>query len=179
MLRLSNITPKILADLDTVADFTYASRIINLYTPIIHQKIAHTPSLCLMLRNVFQKLSCILNKPLVRILQAQSADDISVAQYYSNELVVYVNRVLDVVPLTVFRLLDNISITMDKLGGKSLPLKIERRNIGELAQLNERYTLARLTNNISVFTTWCIKYVINFIRYCTIRSTRYFTKWYS
>lgn len=152
MLRLSNITPKVLADLDVIGDFTYATRLINLYTPLIHQKIAQQPTVCLSLRNIFQKLSCLLNKPLVRILQAQSDDDISVAQYYSNELVCYVNRVLDVVPLTVFKLLDHISNTMDSLQSRALPLKIERRNIQSLAQLGDRYTLAKLTNNISIFT---------------------------
>jgi WASH complex subunit strumpellin len=42
---------------------------------------------------MFKKLSSLLDKPLVRILQAGSKDDVSVAQYYSSKLVLYVREV--------------------------------------------------------------------------------------
>jgi WASH complex subunit strumpellin len=151
MIRLANITPKLVSDLDIVADFSYAKKAIVAYTPLMHELVARDPSVCLLLRATFLKLSSILSIPLVRIIQAGSQDDVSVAEFYSTELVGYVRSVLDIVPRSVFRILDGIStITADRL--KPLPPKLERKFIKEASQLQERYALAKLTNNVSVFT---------------------------
>lgn len=151
MIRLANITPKLMNDLDVVADFSYSKLIISSYTPLIHELVARDPSLCLLLRATFLKLSSILSLPLVRIMQANSQDDVSVAEFYSTELVAYVRSVLEIVPRSVFRILDGIStISAERL--KPLPPKLERKYIKEASQLSERYALAKLTNNVSVFT---------------------------
>ena len=151
MVRLANITPRLLADLDIVTDFTYAKKLINAYTPLIHEQVARDPSICLLLRATFRKLSSLLSQPMVRITQAESKDDVSVAEYYSTDLVTYVRGVLEVVPVSVFRILDKITqINTTKL--KPLDSKIERKHLKEAAQLVERYALAKLTHNVSVFT---------------------------
>ena len=56
------------------------------------------PSIVLLLRATFLKCSSILSLPLVRITQAESNDDVAVADYYSSELVKYVRTVLDIIP---------------------------------------------------------------------------------
>lgn len=151
MVRLANITPKLLADLDVVTEFAYAKKLVTAYTPLIHEQIARDPSLCLLLRATFLKLSSLLSLPLVRITQAGSKDDISVAEYYSTDLVNYVRGVLEIVPISVFRILDRITqINTHKL--KPLPAKLERKYLKDSAQLVERYALAKLTYNVSVFT---------------------------
>jgi WASH complex subunit strumpellin len=68
------------------------------YTPHLHRRLKANPSMCLLLRATFQKMSSVLSLPLVRILQAGSKDDVSVAEYFSAELVAYVREVLQVIP---------------------------------------------------------------------------------
>ena len=46
--------------------------------------------------------------PLLRISQQQSPDLYSVSEYYSSELVAYVRRVLDVIPTSMFEILNRI-----------------------------------------------------------------------
>jgi len=151
MVRLANITHKLIADFDIIVEFAYAKKVITMYTPLIHEQIARDPSVCLLLRATFLKLSSILSLPLVRITQAGSKDDVSVAEYYSTELINYVRSVLEIVPISVFKILDKITeINTTKL--TSLQAKIERKYLKDAAQLYERYSLAKLTYNVSVFT---------------------------
>lgn len=110
LLRLANVTDKALADLEIVSDFTYAKKLIMSYTPLIHELVANRPSVCLLLRATFLKLTSILNAPLVRINQSESKDVESVAEYYSGDLLKYVRHVLDVVPRSVFQILDKITL---------------------------------------------------------------------
>ncbi len=125
--------------------------VVNDYTPLIHERIRQNPSTCLRLRAVFLKLSSILSLPLVRISQAGSADDVSVADYFSGELVSYVRNVLSVIPITVFKILDEIiQILTNQL--KPLATKIERKYLADMSQLSLRGQLAKCTHQVSVYT---------------------------
>ena len=96
------------------------------------------------LRAVFLKLASILDVPLVRITQANSPDTVSVAAYYSGELMQYVRRVLEIIPKTVFRVLAQIiDLQTHKLA--TLPIKVETTKLQDYAQLELRYELARMT----------------------------------
>ncbi len=101
MVRAISIREKTLSDLDIVSDFSYAWLLVRAYTPFLHQRLKVNPAMCLLLRATFQKMSSVLSLPLVRILQAGSKDDVSVAQFYSSELVAYVREVLQVIPKSV------------------------------------------------------------------------------
>eukprot|EP00471_Norrisiella_sphaerica_P000575 CAMPEP_0184482552 /NCGR_PEP_ID=MMETSP0113_2-20130426/4111_1 /TAXON_ID=91329 /ORGANISM="Norrisiella sphaerica, Strain BC52" /LENGTH=1139 /DNA_ID=CAMNT_0026862353 /DNA_START=88 /DNA_END=3507 /DNA_ORIENTATION=+ len=151
MIRTANITDSVLADLETISDFAYACEVINDYTSHLHHRIKSKPSTVLLLRATFLKLSSILSLPLVRITQCGSKDDISVAEYYSRNLVRYIRKVLEVVPKSVF---NTLALIIDLLTHKMkpVPTKIERLHLQNYAQLNERYTLARATHQVSVFT---------------------------
>jgi WASH complex subunit strumpellin len=151
MIRIVNVNHKLLADLEIISDFSYSYEIINDYTVLMHEKIKQNPSVCLLLRATFLKLASILSLPLVRISQANSADDISVADYYSTQLVSYVRTVLDIIPLSVFQILAQI-ITLQSNKMQVLPTKLERKYLKDFAQLDERYLLAKLTHQVSVFT---------------------------
>ena len=151
MIRTVNITDSLLGDLETISDFAYACEIIDQYTPHLHARIKSKPSTVLMLRSTFLKLSSILSLPLVRITQCGSKDDISVAEYYSSSLVKYIRKVLEIVPQSVFNTLARIiDLLTHKM--KIMPQKIERIHLVNYAQLDERYTLARATHQVSVFT---------------------------
>eukprot|EP00823_Brevimastigomonas_motovehiculus_P005461 TRINITY_DN4036_c0_g1_i1.p1 TRINITY_DN4036_c0_g1~~TRINITY_DN4036_c0_g1_i1.p1 ORF type:complete len:1167 (+),score=288.35 TRINITY_DN4036_c0_g1_i1:375-3503(+) len=151
MLRSVNITPKMMADLDIISDFSFAWSVIHSYTPLLHDRIRKKPSLVLLLRASFLKLSSILSLPLVRITQAGSKDDVSVADYFSSELVRYVRGVLEVIPQSVFATLDTI---IDLLTHKLKPVetKVERKLLNNASQLEQRYELAKATHGVSVFS---------------------------
>jgi WASH complex subunit strumpellin len=69
-----------------------------------------------------------------------SADVESVAQFYSSELVSFMRRVLDVIPRSVFEILQRI-IEVQTTQLRPLPVKFESQYLKEYAQLDERYVL--------------------------------------
>ena len=59
-------------------------------------------------------------------------------QYYSSELVAYVRKVLQIIPETMFRLLDQIiQLQTEKI--KDVPTRLDKDKIKDFAQLNERF----------------------------------------
>ena len=137
--------------METISDLSYAWELMNDYIIVLHQRVLREPATAVLLRSTFLKLASILDVPLIRISQCDSPDQVSVAEYYSSELVAFVRRVLDIIPVSVFRVLDQIvEIQTHRL--TPLPVKFEVQNLKEYAQLDERYDLARLTHQISVFT---------------------------
>jgi len=151
MIRTGNVSQKVMGDLEIVSDFSYALDIIHAYVPIMHERIRSRPDVVLFLRATFLKLSSILSLPLVRISQCESKDDVSVAEFYSSQLVAFVRKVLEVIPRSVFKILDE-SIQLQTTRLKEIPTKLERKYLREFAQLDERYTLARATHQVSVYT---------------------------
>ena len=87
----------------------------------------------------------------VRINQASSPDLESVAEYYSSQLVAFVRRVMDVVPTNMFLILNDI-IAVQTRSMRVLPARLERAELREYAQMEQRYRLARSTHQVSVFT---------------------------
>nr|XP_054772878.1 LOW QUALITY PROTEIN: WASH complex subunit 5-like [Lytechinus pictus] len=108
MIRTINIKEEVLITMQIVADVSYAWEIIDNYTPFMQQGIKNYPALVIKLRATFLKLASALDLPLIRINQANSPDLVSVSQYYSNELVAYVRKVLQIIPQTMFALLSQI-----------------------------------------------------------------------
>lgn len=62
----------------------------------MQDKIKKDPSSALLLKASFMKLSSIMNAPMVRIIQSNSPDFVSVSKYYSGELIKFVKEVLQV-----------------------------------------------------------------------------------
>lgn len=151
MLRTINIKEEVLIMLEIVADLSYAWEIIDSYTPFMQQGIKKDPSLAIKLRATFLKLASALDLPLLRINQAGSPDLMSVSQYYSNELVSYVRKVLHIIPETMFGLLAQI-IELQTNVIKEVPTRLMKDQLKVYAQLDERHEVAKLTHSISVFT---------------------------
>lgn len=151
MMRIVNVKKTVASTIAVVSDFSYAWDIINDFMHPMQERIKLTPHTVLTLRATFLKLSSVLELPLLRIIEAGSEDEKSVAEYYSSQLVDYIRRVLQVIPQTMFAILDEIAgLQTTRL--KELPQKIEKEEIGEYAQAEDRYTLAKNTHRISVFT---------------------------
>jgi len=146
-----NIREEFLGILATVSDMSYAWQLIREFVPRMQEQIKKDPSSVIMLRSTFLKLSSILDLPLVRINQAKSPDLISVSEYYSTELVKFVRKVLDIVPRSMFVILNEI-IDIETNQLPVLSAKIEKETIGNTAKLPVRQKLAQATYAISVFT---------------------------
>ncbi|XP_031552063.1 WASH complex subunit 5-like [Actinia tenebrosa] len=151
MIRTINIKEEVLITIQLVADLSYAWTIIDSYSGFMQQGIKANPSLVQKLRATFLKMASGMDLPLVRISQANSPDLVSVSQYYSGELVAYVRKVLQIIPETMFGLLDSI-IRLQTHSIKEVPTRLEKDKLREYAQFDERYQIAKLTHAISVFT---------------------------
>ena len=91
-----------------------------------------------------------MNQALVRIIESNSADFRSVANYYSGELVKFVKRVLQVIPTQIFSLLEQVSHILTN-NVKEFEVKLSKEELKEHAQYDQRFNLAKLTHKVSVF----------------------------
>jgi hypothetical protein len=99
----------------------------------------------------FLKLVSILDLPLLRITACGSKDGTSVSEYYSSALVRFVRSVLEIIPQSMFRILNEIiQLMTGQL--KPIPMKLERQYLKDFSQLDLRHTLARATHQVSVFS---------------------------
>ncbi|XP_019864763.1 WASH complex subunit 5 isoform X2 [Aethina tumida] len=151
MVRNMNIKEDVLINLQIIGDISYAWELIDAYTPIMQMGIKKEPTLVIKLRAVFLKLASALEIPLLRINQARSEDLISVSQYYSSELEIYVRKVLQIIPHMMFQKLARI-IEMQTSVLREIPTRLDKDKIKDYAQLNERFEFAELTHSISVFS---------------------------
>ena len=102
-----------------------------------------------------------MERPVLRISQARSNDMVSVAQYYSNELVAYVRKVLQIIPESLFKVLDQIiSLQTDKI--KELPTRLEKDKLRDLAQLNERFEVEL---NVMITSNWVPQTILDYSYY--------------
>ena len=151
MVRTVNVTEQVEADIDTVSDMSFAWALIRDYVGDMHERVRADPASVAVLRALFLKLTSVLNVPLVRITQAASKDEASVAQFYSGELVAFLRRVMEVIPAVVFSTLEG-AIRLQTRDMAPLPIRFELGALRDLAQGDARHDLARRTHLISVFT---------------------------
>lgn len=151
MIQTINIKEENLINLQIIADLSYAWSIIDNYTQIMQESIKAQPNLVIKLRATFLKLASALEIPLLRINQARSEDLVSVSQYYSNLLVNYVRKVIQIIPKTMFEILAKI-IQIQTESISELPTRLDKDKLRGHAKLDERYMVAKYTYSISVFT---------------------------
>lgn len=94
MIRIMGIKKEFLDHMRIISDFSFAWIAMERYLPILKDIIASDPSTVMMLRTVFLKMSSIMDTPLMHISNAGSTDFESVANYYSTQLLDFVQRVL-------------------------------------------------------------------------------------
>jgi len=75
--------------------------------------------------------------PLMRLNQAKSSELVTVSSYYSGELVAYVQKVLQIIPESVFSLLHEI-IELQTHSVKELPTRLDKYKVKDFAQLEAR-----------------------------------------
>lgn len=151
MIRTVNIQTNVLQLLESVSDLSYAWQTLTDYVEYFQQRIASDPNAVVSLRATFLKAASMLDIPLVRIAAIDSPDVVSVAEYYSGDLVEFVRVVLEIIPVSVFKSLAQIvTILTERL--TAIPNRFEAKDLKEYAQLETRRELARLTHEVSVFT---------------------------
>ncbi|XP_053606278.1 WASH complex subunit 5 isoform X2 [Plodia interpunctella] len=152
VLRAATLKEDSLVTLETVADVSYAWCSIDCYTKHMQDSIKENPAVTSRLRALFLKLASAMEIPLLRINQAGSEDLVSVSQYYSNELIKYIQRVLQIIPEMVFSIVEKI-IELQTWTIKEVPTRLEKEKLREYAQLDHRMEVAKLTRSASTFTT--------------------------
>lgn len=151
MIRYVNIKEDVMATISTISDISYAWEIINDYISSMQSRIKKDPLLIIKIRSTFLKLASILELPCVRIQQAKSDDIISVSKFYSGELVQFVRKVLEIIPVNMFGILSQIiDIQTNKLN--QVPTRVPRDKLKDYAQLEIRYSLSKATYEVSKFT---------------------------
>lgn len=151
MMRIANIRPILLTHISFITDISYSWQCLKQFQGMMQDKVKQNPQAALLLKTTFQKLSSILNTPLIRIIQAESPDMNSVSKYYSGELIKFVKQVLQIIPIQIFEILQDIIVLLtSKL--RQFPPKFNKNDLKEYAQYEERQVMAKLTNQIAVFT---------------------------
>ncbi|KAG0609828.1 hypothetical protein M758_7G016900 [Ceratodon purpureus] len=151
MVRTLNVQEGVLATISVVSDAAYAWGLIVGFTPQIHARIHAEPFTVLKLSCLFLKLRSILDIPLLRISQSGSMDLYSVSEYYSSELVAYVRSVMEIIPVSMFSILNDV-IAVQTKQLHELPGRLEKESLRDFAQPEERYKLAKATHRVAVFT---------------------------
>ncbi|KAL2650279.1 hypothetical protein R1flu_018407 [Riccia fluitans] len=162
MVRTLNVQETTLATVSVVSDAAYAWGLINTFTERIHARIRGEPFTVLKLQCLFLKLRSILDIPLLRISQCNSLDLLSVTEYYSSELVVYVRAVLEIIPVSMFAILNDV-IAAQTRRLRDLPGRLEKEHLRDYAQLEERFTLAKATHQVAVFTQGLLAMKLTFM----------------
>jgi WASH complex subunit strumpellin len=91
-----------------------------------------------------------------------------VTDFYASSIVNFVRKILAIIPSSVFGILTQIvDIKEKKLA--ILPLKVEVDVLQEYSQAEDRYALARLTHELSIFTEGKPRFSLSFhsLVYCS------------
>ncbi|VDO92639.1 unnamed protein product [Soboliphyme baturini] len=149
MVRVIKLNEDALIKLQLITDMSYAWEIIYGFTERMQRFVQKDPTMCVKLRAVFLKLSSGISSPLLRIQQAKSKDFGWVSHFYSKHLLGFVRHVLQIIPQTVFSLMEQI-IKLQATGFKEVPTHVPKDHLRDYAQDEERFKIAKFTNSVSV-----------------------------
>ena len=151
MLLIVNVKKNYLISISKISDFSFAWISIHDYSQEMQRILQSNSKNVLLLRAAFLKIASILNFPLVHLYEIDSDDIDSVTKYYSGELVSFVREIMQIIPISVFSLLDDVSKIFSS-GFQEMPSKLKKKEVKLYAQNEKRYLLARDAHLISVFT---------------------------
>ena len=150
MARAVGINEDICEDIRWISDMSYGVESMKSYTSIIHSRISKDPSNVSLLQGFFLKLSSSLDQPVERLKQLNSPEVAKVTDYYSSQLTSFVRAVLEIVPLSVFKIIVQMSDIIERRL-QPLPSKVQADKVLAYAQPGERYKLAMMCHEISIF----------------------------
>jgi WASH complex subunit strumpellin len=138
MARVVGINESISGDIQWISDMSYGIESVKSYVTIIHTRVTKDPSNVALLQGFFLKLSSSLDGPVDRLKQLNSPEVAKVTGYYSSELVSFVRKVLEIVPISVFGVLVQISDIFERRLLR-LPKKVAADQLITYSQMGERY----------------------------------------
>lgn len=151
MARAAGVCADVLEDIRWISDMSYGFECMRSYVPIIHSRITKDPSNVSLLRGFFLKLSSSLDAPAERLRQLGSpGEEERVTAYYSSQLVSIVRRVLEVVPVSMFSVMAQMADIVERRL-QSAPSRVQAGGLMQCAQPGERYKLAMMAHEISIF----------------------------
>ena len=151
MLLIVNVKKNYSISISKISDFSFAWISIHDYSQEMQRILQSNSKNVLLLRAAFLKIASILNFPLVHLYEIDSEDIDSVTKYYSGELVSFVREILQIIPISVFTLLDDVSKIFSS-GFQEIPIKLPKKDVKLYAQNEKRFKLAKDAHLISVFT---------------------------
>ena len=151
MIRTVNVKGEVLSILENVTDLSYAWETLPDFLEQFQSNITKDPSSVVLLRATFLKTASILDVPLVRVTAIDSPDVESIAEYYSSNLVEFVRKVLEIIPVSIFRVLKEI-VRIQTTKMNPIPSRLEAKDLKDYADLDQRFELSKLTHEVSVFT---------------------------
>jgi WASH complex subunit strumpellin len=138
MARVVGINESISGDIQWISDMSYGIESVKSYVTIIHTRVTKDPSNVALLQGFFLKLSSSLDGPVDRLKQLNSPEVAKVTGYYSSELVSFVRKVLEIVPISVFGVLVQIGDIFERRLLR-LPKKVAADQLITYSQMGERY----------------------------------------
>lgn len=117
MLLYVNIKPEIPRVVSTVGNLGYAwGCSLERLIPPLQARIKSQPNTLRDIRSIFVKLVSMMEVPLERIYLCESPDQASVETFYSDEVVAFVRRCLDVVPASMFDVVSQVTSLITPVG---------------------------------------------------------------
>eukprot|EP00978_Attheya_sp_CCMP212_P015835 scaffold40973_cov50-Attheya_sp.AAC.4 len=151
MVRAASIKEDVVDTIDCITDMRFARKVVSAFVPGLHSRVSKDPSTVSFLRGFILKLASFLRWPTTRLIQSKSSSLDLVTDLYASSIVKFVRKILAIIPSSVFGILTQIvDIKEKKLA--ILPLKVEVDVLQEYSQAEDRYALARLTHELSIFT---------------------------
>ncbi|XP_019052324.1 PREDICTED: WASH complex subunit strumpellin homolog isoform X3 [Nelumbo nucifera] len=150
MLQALNLHHDALSTFSVITDAVFAWGFIEDFTKQLHKKIQQDPFIVLNLHSFFLKFQSLLHAPLVRISENCSPDETVVSAYYSLEYVEHICAILEIIPVMLFRILDD-SVTFTVQPFHQLN-RIERDNLQDFMQVDQQFHLTETFNQISIYS---------------------------
>eukprot|EP00850_Spirogloea_muscicola_P017179 SM000145S00796 [mRNA] locus=s145:94791:100178:+ [translate_table: standard] len=151
MLLILNVNVAKLARLSVVRNAGYLWGLVEEFTSDIQALVQVEPSMLPPLLCLLLKVASILDMPFLSTPQQASLDMYPVLEYYSMRLGTYMQRVLEIVPDTLFRTVMDIAGS-NFLPSVQLPMRVEKGQLAKVAQVDNRYHLSRATHQVSLLT---------------------------
>ena len=150
--KIASLRRTSLNKLALVSDFSYAWNLLDEYIDLMHVNIKKNSKTVMLFKSCFIKLASILNQPLRRIIELQDEKMLmTVSQYYSKQLVQFVEKVLSIIPIDIFKNLEKIANVINpKI--KAEEAQINKEDFIAYSQLETRSKMAAHQYKISMFT---------------------------
>ncbi|XP_042482283.1 WASH complex subunit 5-like isoform X2 [Macadamia integrifolia] len=152
MLEALNLHHDALLTFSVVTDAVYAWGFVQSFGNELWKKIEQDSSVVLNLHSFFLKFQSMLDAPLLRISQNHSPDLPSVSAYYSSEYLTHICAVLEIIPVMLFRTLDDVASTFQALQPFHLLNRIEKDKLKDFMRPDQQFHLTKAFGQISTFS---------------------------